>query len=88
MVVIDEHLHACVLAMLLWGSAHSQEEEAQEAVQRMMSAKFDFNDFLKQWQMMNNMGGAKLLKMLPGMAQVGGWGAGEGVGRDTREQCE
>ncbi len=69
-----------------------QEDEAEEAMKRLMAAKFDFNDFLKQvssWvdlgkilglrtlastaaqaKMMNNMGGAKLLKMLPGMAKV------------------
>ena len=37
----------------------------------MMAAKFDFNDFLKQFQAMNNMGGMQMMKLLPGMAQVG-----------------
>ena len=42
-----------------------------------MSAKFDFNDFLKQWQNMNNMGGMSMMKLLPGFNKVGmgeeGW---------------
>lgn len=36
----------------------------------MMEAKFDFNDFLKQWQTMNNMGGMQLMKLMPGMAKA------------------
>lgn len=35
-------------------------------MERMMANKFDFNDFLKQWQTMNNMGGTQIMKMLPG----------------------
>jgi signal recognition particle subunit SRP54 len=37
----------------------------------MMSNKFDFNDFLKQWKSINNMGGTKLMKLLPGFNKVG-----------------
>ena len=38
---------------------------------RMMSAKFDFNDFLGQYKAISGMGGmASVLKMLPGMSGV------------------
>lgn len=40
-------------------------------MKRMMSSKFDFNDFLKQWQQVNNMGGTQLMKLLPGFNKVG-----------------
>jgi hypothetical protein len=42
----------------------------QEIMKRMMANKFDFNDFLKQWQTMNNMGGTSIMKMIPGMNKV------------------
>lgn len=32
-------------------------DEAEEAVKRMRENKYDFNDFLKQWKTVNNMGG-------------------------------
>lgn len=41
-------------------------------MKRVMEAKFDFNDFLKQWQTMNNMGGIQMLKLMPGFNKVGG----------------
>jgi signal recognition particle subunit SRP54 len=39
-------------------------------MERLMSANFDFNDFLKQWQNMNNMGGMSMMKLLPGFNKV------------------
>ncbi|KAG1654699.1 hypothetical protein FOA52_003924 [Chlamydomonas sp. UWO 241] len=47
-----------------------KEDEAQEIMKRMMANKFDFNDFLKQWQTMNNMGGTSIMKMIPGMNKI------------------
>ncbi|GAX85777.1 hypothetical protein CEUSTIGMA_g13192.t1 [Chlamydomonas eustigma] len=47
-----------------------KEEDAQAQMQRILSAKFDFNDFLKQWQNMNNMGGAQMMKLLPGFNKI------------------
>lgn len=45
------------------------EKEAEEMAKKMMSAEFDFNDFLKQSQMMKNMGSfGGVANMLPGMA--------------------
>ena len=43
-------------------------DEADEMTKRIMQQKFDFNDFLKQSQMMSGMGGmGNLTKMLPGL---------------------
>ncbi len=42
----------------------------QAQLNRIMTAKFDFNDFLKQWQNMNNMGGTAMMKLLPGFNKV------------------
>ena len=43
-------------------------DEADEMTKRIMQQKFDFNDFLKQTQMMSSMGGmGNLTKMLPGL---------------------
>lgn len=36
----------------------------------MESARFDFNDFLQQFERINNMGGLKMLKLMPGFSQV------------------
>ena len=42
-----------------------QAEEAEAALKRLKENKFDFNDFLAQWKMVNNMGGAQMMKLLP-----------------------
>ncbi|PRW50901.1 Signal recognition particle 54 kDa chloroplastic isoform B [Chlorella sorokiniana] len=48
-----------------------QAEEAAELTKKMMTAKFDFNDFLKQYKMVTGMGNlSSLVKMLPGMNKV------------------
>jgi signal recognition particle GTPase len=36
----------------------------------MASARFDFNDFLSQFERINNMGGLKMLKLMPGFSGV------------------
>lgn len=40
-------------------------------MKRMMANKFDFNDFLTQYKTMNNMGGAQMLKLMPGFNKAG-----------------
>ncbi|KAL4443989.1 hypothetical protein ABPG75_011726 [Micractinium tetrahymenae] len=46
-------------------------DEAAELAKRMMTAKFDFNDFLKQYKMVSGMGNlSSLVKMLPGMNKI------------------
>jgi signal recognition particle subunit SRP54 len=47
-----------------------KEGEVEEFQKRMASAKFDFNDFLKQFERINNMGGLKMLKLMPGFSGV------------------
>ena len=46
-------------------------EEAAEIERRLMDAQFDFNDFLKQAEMVSSMGAmSSIVKMLPGMGQA------------------
>ena len=48
-----------------------KEEEVERLQNRIMSAKFDFNDFLEQMNMMNRMGAlGQTMRMIPGMNQV------------------
>ncbi|KAJ9508858.1 hypothetical protein QJQ45_028175, partial [Haematococcus lacustris] len=47
-----------------------QADEAAALAQRLKESKFDFNDFLKQYETMNNMGGMKLMKMMPGFNKI------------------
>ena len=48
-----------------------KKEEAEVAIARMMTAKFDFNDFLKQYKMVMGMGSmGEVMKMIPGMNKV------------------
>lgn len=45
------------------------EEEAAQLAKKMINAEFDFNDFLKQAQMMKGMGSmGGVANMIPGMA--------------------
>lgn len=36
----------------------------------MASARFDFNDFMQQFERISNMGGLKMLKLMPGFSSV------------------
>jgi len=48
-----------------------KEEEAKKIQEKMMSAKFDYNDFLKQFEMVSKMGPmGQVMKMLPGMSKI------------------
>lgn len=55
------------------------QDDAERIMKRILDNKFDFNDFLSQYQAMNNMGGTKMMKLIPGFTQV--WG---GVGSSGR----
>ena len=46
------------------------ETEVEEFQKRLAAAKFDFNDFMAQFERINNMGGLKMLKLMPGFNQV------------------
>lgn len=48
-----------------------QEEDAEDLQKKIMSAKFDFNDFLKETRTVAQMGSmARVIGMIPGMAKV------------------
>lgn len=48
-----------------------RQEEAIELQKKIMSAKFDFNDFLKQSQNVAKMGSmSRIVGMMPGMNKV------------------
>ena len=49
---------------------HIDEKEAERATKKLMKGRFNFNDFLKQMQMIKKLGSMKkLLGMLPGVGQ-------------------
>jgi signal recognition particle subunit SRP54 len=48
-----------------------KEEDATAMMKKMLSAKFDFSDFLKQYQAINKMGNvSSIMKLMPGMNSV------------------
>lgn len=48
-----------------------QQEDAEDLQKKIMSAKFDFNDFLKQTRTVAQMGSvSRVIGMIPGMAKV------------------
>lgn len=48
-----------------------RQEDAEELQKKIMSAKFDFNDFLKQTRTVAQMGSvSRVIGMIPGMAKV------------------
>ena len=47
-----------------------QADDVEANMKRLMANKFDFNDFLTQYKTMNNMGGARIMKLMPGMNKV------------------
>ncbi len=60
-----------VLSLVEKAEASIKEEDAAEITKRMLSAKFDFNDFLKQYKMVSGMGSmGQIMKMLPGESAV------------------
>jgi signal recognition particle subunit SRP54 len=47
--------------------------DAEKMTEKIMAARFDFDDFLKQMRMIKNMGSlGGLLKMIPGMGKISG----------------
>ena len=49
------------------------EKKAEELAQKMRENSFDFNDFIEQFEQLENMGPLEdLMKMIPGMSQVPG----------------
>jgi len=75
-----------VLSLVERAERAVSEQDAEVMARKMMSAKFDFDDFLQQYRMVTGMGGiGSMMKMLPGMGSItgkrgraGGWGRGGG----------
>ncbi|KAI0563419.1 signal recognition particle SRP54 ffh [Gracilaria domingensis] len=60
-----------VLTFVEKAQEEMDEKEAEKMTKRMMEAKFDFNDFLKQTKMISTMGSlAGVMKMLPGVGSI------------------
>jgi signal recognition particle GTPase len=52
-------------------SVQMRQEDAEELQKKIMSANFDFNDFLKQTRAVAKMGSmTRVIGMIPGMAKV------------------
>jgi signal recognition particle subunit SRP54 len=60
-----------VLTLVEKAQEEMSQAEAEEMTRKMMEAKFDFNDFLKQTKAISAMGSlGGLLKMMPGLGNV------------------
>ncbi len=60
-----------MLTLVEKAEAMIKEEDAEAMTKRMLSAKFDFNDFLQQSKMMSSMGSmGSIMKMLPGQQSM------------------
>lgn len=57
-----------VLTLVEKAEAAIKKDEADEALKRIMTNKFDFNDFLAQYRMVTRMGTmGQIMKLMPGM---------------------
>ena len=66
-VVVFLNMHRVLF--LLFFMVQMSEEEASQLAKKMINSEFDFNDFLKQSQMMKGMGSlGGVANMIPGMA--------------------
>ena len=89
-----ERMASRILGM---GDVISLVEKAQEAIDladaeqmqaKMLEARFDFNDFLKQMRLLKNMGSfGSLMKMIPGMNKLGAADIEKGEGQLKRTEA-
>ena len=62
-----------VLSLVEKAEKAVSERDAEAMAKKMMSAKFDFDDFLQQYRMVTGMGGiGSRMKMLPGIGSITG----------------
>ena len=62
-----------VLSLVEKAEKAVSEQDAEAMAKKMMSAKFDFDDFLQQYRMVTGMGGiGSMMKMLPGIGSITG----------------
>lgn len=60
-----------IVGLVEHAAARIDEEQAAKSMDRMMSGQFDFNDFLDQMKMMQNLGPLEgLLGLLPGFGKI------------------
>ncbi len=60
-----------IVGLVEHAAARIDEEQATKSMSRMMSGQFDFNDFLGQMKMMQNLGPLEgLLGLLPGFSKI------------------
>ena len=60
-----------IVGLVEHAAARIDEEQAAKSMDRMMSGKFDFNDFLDQMKMMQSLGPLEgLLGLLPGFGKI------------------
>lgn len=60
-----------VVSLIEKAQENIDEDEAMNMMEKMLSNKFNYNDMLKQFKMMNRMGSmSKILGMMPGMGNI------------------
>lgn len=60
-----------MLTLIEKAQAEFDEQEAADLAEKMRANTYDFNDFVKQMDQMNNMGGLQnIIKMIPGLNQM------------------
>lgn len=64
-------MHLLIMQCDFWYVGQMKQEEAEDLQKKIMSAKFDFNDFLKQTRAVAKMGSmSRVIGMIPGMGKV------------------
>ena len=64
---VESQDHLCLFS----NTQQMRQEDAEELQKKIMSAKFDFNDFLKQTRAVAQMGSmSRVIGMIPGMGKV------------------
>ncbi len=64
---IDSYTAGDILSLVEKAEANIKGVDAKRMAERMMAAKFDFNDFMEQSRMMSQMGSmGSMMKMIPG----------------------
>ncbi len=60
-----------IVGLVEHAAARMDEKQAMKSAERMMSGKFDFNDFLDQMKMIQNLGPLEgMLKLIPGFNKI------------------
>ena len=77
-----------VLTLVEKAEEAAKQNDTDYMMKRLMQNKFDFNDFLNQYKMMNSMGTmGQVMKMIPGMSCTA-IDASSFIGKDLKCQEE